>query len=269
MVELLTKLNIWSSKKLLQTHVTQHPGVDIYHEKNSSVLESDQYIDIKRKYVEGQGRPWCLSNRRPDRFRDNLNELEELLENQFIAAVAWRNIRTVQLLLSNATLVTVGIALDSADIEKIFVDRSLVGKFPDFISDGAIQENFMALSFMEKSKLALINFSKKPWNEKKDIEKLSAYEPKVSMVDLPGPSSRRIKRKCLCNKNSDLICVWWSNSIEEAWPWSPLVSESDRANLVLLSITNISSVFTVEVLAFMRTDGDPVDACFSWLILKP
>ncbi|XP_066918840.1 WD repeat-containing and planar cell polarity effector protein fritz homolog [Clytia hemisphaerica] len=263
MTELLGLFNVWSTRKYLQPHVTQHPGVNIYHEKNSNVLDSDQYIDIKKKYVEGQGRPWSLSNRRTEKFRDTLNEFEELLESQFVAGIAWRNTRTVQLLLSNAVIITITIAIDSADIEKIFIDKTLVGKLPDFISDGVIEESFMVLSFVEKSKLTIVNFSKKVTSEKKDIEKLSSYEPKVSIVDLPGPSSRRIKRNCLCNTKSDLVCVWWSNTIEEAWPWSPLVSEADRANLVLLSITNISSVFSVDVIAYMRTDGDPIDVCFS------
>jgi len=47
---------------------------------------------------------------------------------------------------------------------------------------GVVEENFMVLSFVEKSKLAIVNFSKKASNEKKDIEKLSSYEPKVVCV---------------------------------------------------------------------------------------
>lgn len=46
---------------------------------------------------------------------------------------------------------------------------------------GVVEENFMVLSFVEKSKLTIVNFSKKISNDKKDIEKLSSYEPKVGI----------------------------------------------------------------------------------------
>lgn len=32
------------------------------------------------------------------------------------------------------------------------------------------------------------------------------------------------------------LLVWWPTSSEEAWPWSPMSSEKDRANMIVLSL---------------------------------
>lgn len=258
----LALFHIWSTRRNLQPQAIQHPGIHSYHEKSSG-SDIDPYSDVKRKYVEGRGTPWFLSNKRPERLRENLNELEELLESQYIACVSWRNTRNLQFVLSNTVLVSISIAADSPDIEKIVIDKTLAGKFSEYIFDGVMEENYMFFSLLEKSKLMVVNYSKKIYNERRDMEKISFYEPKVTMIDIPGPSGRRVKRHCLRNIQSNLLCVWWTSSGEEAWPWSPLASDADRANIVLLSMTTISSVFTIDVQAYTRTDGELLDVIFS------
>lgn len=46
------------------------------------------------------------------------------------------------------------------------------------------------------------------------------------------------------------LLVWWPTSSEEAWPWSPMSSEKDRANMIVLSLHG-SVVFLVTVFTDM------------------
>lgn len=55
--------------------------------------------------------------------------------------------------------------------------------------------------------------------------------------------------------------VWWPTSSEEAWPWSPMSSEKDRANMIVLSLHGPN----IDVLTFARTECDPIYAGFSSL----
>ena len=255
--------HIWSTKRNIQPHVVQHAGVHIYNDKVAGgvIIDSDVYANVKRKYISGRGIPWNLSNKK---YRETLQELEELLERQIIACISWKNTQAVQFILSNATLVSINISCESPDIARIFIDKTLVKKLPDYISDAIIEEHFMIYSFLEKLQIVLVNFSSKlDIGEWREGDRLNTFEPKFSFVDLPGPTGFRVKKNCLCNKHLDLVCVWWAFSSEEALSWSPSSKDINRSNVVWLSLTGISSVFTVDVTSHMRTDGDLLDAVFS------
>ena len=32
------------------------------------------------------------------------------------------------------------------------------------------------------------------------------------------------------------VVAWWSGHSEEAWPWSPMTGDKDRANLVIFGL---------------------------------
>lgn len=56
----------------------------------------------------------------------------------------------------------------------------------------------------------------------------------ISYIDIPGPEGRRMKRHLAINCLQDMVICWWSAASDGAWPWSPISSERDRANLLLL-----------------------------------
>ena len=62
-------------------------------------------------------------------------------------------------------------------------------------------------------------------------EKLSKMEPRIKVMDLAGPSGRRIDRKLSSNVSGDLMLVWWRCTRDEVYPWSPIVKDQDRANV--------------------------------------
>ena len=55
-----------------------------------------------------------------------------------------------------------------------------------------------------------------------------------------------------------MIVVYWPMASEEAWPWAPMSSEEERANLCVVSISSSRPM----VVAYTRTDSDPLDVQF-------
>ncbi|KAI4494006.1 hypothetical protein M0802_009382 [Mischocyttarus mexicanus] len=69
------------------------------------------------------------------------------------------------------------------------------------------------------------------------FDKISKLEPKLSTSDLFGSNGRRLDKKIQINKPGDLILIWWKSTMNEVYPWSPVVKEHDRANIHLYRLT--------------------------------
>jgi len=266
---LISIFHIWSTKRNLQPSAVQHPAIHCYHEKSSATGDFDPYSDVKKKYIDDRGIPWCLSNKRPDRLREVLHEVEELLQQHFIVTISWKSSRNFQIVLSNGVILAITIAIDSPDIERLIIDKSLVGKLVDHLYDGVVGEGFMLFTFAEKHKALLVNCSKRLTKEvstdKKDGDKLSSFDLKLSLIKLPGSGRRGLKKNVTSNKALDMVCIWWTKTnLDAATPWSPASIDEDRANIVLFSITGISSVYTVDMVTYTSAAGELLDCSFSW-----
>ncbi|KXJ12588.1 WD repeat-containing and planar cell polarity effector protein fritz-like [Exaiptasia diaphana] len=159
----------------------------------------------------------------------------------------------------NFTVITCLVSSHSGDVEKIFIDKSLVGKIPDQVCSAIITEGFLVFAFLDKSKLLYVHLSKKSSLDFKKAEKISSLEPKLSFTDLVGPTSKRMERHLSINQRQDMIAVWWGSQSEEVWPWSPMTGEKDRSNMIIFGISGTK----LEMLCFVRTDCDPIDLSFS------
>ncbi|KAF4520653.1 hypothetical protein B566_EDAN007519, partial [Ephemera danica] len=67
-------------------------------------------------------------------------------------------------------------------------------------------------------------------------EKLGRQEAKFLTFDLGGPSGRRLERKLSLNADETMVLAWWRCAQDEVYPWSPIVRDCDRANLLVYSI---------------------------------
>ncbi|KAG8523292.1 WD repeat-containing and planar cell polarity effector protein fritz, partial [Galemys pyrenaicus] len=152
--------------------------------------------------------------------------------------------------------VLVSLSLSGPQLEKVVIDRSLVGKL---ILDTISDDSFIILSFLAQSKLCFIQFTKKMGSPdiNRRLEKLSALDFKISYYDIPGPVNRTTKRRLAINCVQDMVICWWPLVSDDAWPWAP-VSSKNRANLLLLSYAQ----GVLEVLSSVRTEWDPLDVCF-------
>ena len=72
----------------------------------------------------------------------------------------------------------------SGDLERVFIDRTFVGKLvSDCATDALLTDNFIVVSYQEKTKLDYIYFTKKipPADAIKKFEKMSVYDPRVNI----------------------------------------------------------------------------------------
>ncbi|KAF7704729.1 WD repeat-containing and planar cell polarity effector protein fritz homolog [Silurus meridionalis] len=259
----LAELTLWSSRSSLNVQDTD-VGTFQYYEKGEPVFPADQhYYSEKQHFAETRGYPWFLSKRRPERLRDALKELEELLQSNTCVCTKWRTKHCCQMLLSSGVLVT--LTLSGSQLERVGIDKTLVGRLPaDTISHAVIGERFILLSLVEKSQVCQVYFGRRnqssPELSSRRLEKLSGADIKVSSLELAGGGGRRTSRRVALNRAQDVGVCWWQGSHDEVWPWSPVPSASERANLVLLGFSESPGLM---VLSSIRTSGEPLDCCFS------
>ncbi|NXU48108.1 FRITZ protein, partial [Turnix velox] len=204
--------------------------------------------------------PWMLKSKRPDKLRDALKEVEDLMQNSHCVLSKWKNKHICQLLFHSGILVS--LSLSGPQLEKVVIDRTLVGKLiSDTISDAVLTDNFIILSFEDHNQLCLIQFTKKmdSPDTNKRLEKLSSLDFKISYTNILGPEGRRMKRHLAINCTQDMVICWWSTTSDGVWPWSPISCERNRANLLLLACARGK----LEVVSYVRTEWDPLDARFS------
>ncbi|KAM9316817.1 WD repeat-containing and planar cell polarity effector protein fritz homolog [Gastrophryne carolinensis] len=256
----LAELYLWSLKN--SWHVRDEDlGVHYYHEKKEPVPYPQYgFLEERQQLSESRGFPWVLTNKRPEKLRDNLAELEELMQSSECVLSKWKNKYVCQLLFSSGVLVS--ISLHGLQLQKLVIDRTLVGKLiSNPISDAVFTDTFIIMSFLKENKLCFIQFTKKTGSPDmhRQLEKLSSLDMKVSYTDIPGPKGRHLNRLLALNCVQDLAVCWWPLQEDDVRPWTPISSEKDRANMVLLGCTNNR----LEVLSYIRTEGNIFDAVFS------
>ncbi|KAM7118071.1 WD repeat-containing and planar cell polarity effector protein fritz homolog isoform 1-T8 [Ciconia maguari] len=290
----LTEMFLWSLKTNL--HIRDDDiGIHQYYDKKepASQMKYD-YLEEKQKLAESRDYPWMLKNKRPDKLRDTLKEVEDLMQNSQCMLSKWKNKHICQLLFHSGILVS--LSLSGPQLEKVVIDRTLVGKLiSDTITDAVLTDSFIILSFEDHNQLCFIQFTKKVNSPdiNKRLEKLSCLDFKISYIDMLGPEGRRMKRHLAINCMQDMVICWWSATSDGAWPWSPISCERDRANLLLLGcahgklegslwavvkfwctdgechnpaaleVVSTPSLQLTEVLSYVRTEWDPLDASFS------
>ncbi|XP_053919046.1 WD repeat-containing and planar cell polarity effector protein fritz homolog isoform X3 [Cuculus canorus] len=256
----LTEMFLWSLKTNLRIR-DEDIGVHQYCDKKATASQMKHgYLEEKQKLAESRDYSWILKNKRPDKLRDTLKELEDLMQNSQWILSRWKNKHICQLLFHSGILVS--LSLSGPQLEKVVIDRTLVGKLiSDTISDAILTDNFIILSFEDHNQLCFIQFTKKVDSPdvNKRLEKLSCLDFKISYIDILGPEGRRMKRHLAINSVQDMVICWWSATSDGAWPWSPISCERDRANLLLLGCAHGK----LEVLSYVRTEWDLLNAGFS------
>ncbi|XP_076016589.1 WD repeat-containing and planar cell polarity effector protein fritz homolog [Genypterus blacodes] len=259
----LAELHLWSTKSSLQVKDTDI-GIYQYYDKGepANPLEH-QYYNEKLHFSEARGYSWTPRNHRPEKLRDSLKELEELLQTNTCVHTRWRNKRCCQMMLSSGVLVT--LTLNGPQLERVCVDRTLVGRLPaNTVTDAVVTDRLILLSFLEQSQVGVVYLNKKNQDSPditKRTDKLSASDIKVVCVELCGRGQRLLRRASV-NCLQDVALCWWNldESSEEPWPWTP--TDTHGNNLVLLGCSPAEGL---KVLSSVRTEGNPLDCRFSLL----
>ncbi|XP_007428481.1 WD repeat-containing and planar cell polarity effector protein fritz homolog [Python bivittatus] len=260
MTVFLSEMHLWSLKSILYVE-DRDIGIYQYHDKKEPEPQTKVgYLYEKQQLAESRNYPWVLKNKRPEKLRDTLKELEELMQNSHCVLSKWKSKDVCQLLFPSGILAS--LSLSGPQLEQVMIDKTLMGKLiSNTISDAVLTDSFMIFSFWEQSKLCFIQFTKKANSPdvNKRLEKLSNFDFKISYVDIPELGNRRIKHHLTINIVQNMVICWWSIAKDEVWPWSPVSSKRERANLLLLKCEHGN----LEILSYMHTDGDPLDVRFS------
>ncbi|ESO86364.1 hypothetical protein LOTGIDRAFT_167175 [Lottia gigantea] len=264
MASCLCELYIWSLRNLYAIPDSVI-GCHSYHDKGELVNSKEQpYFEEKQQYVESRDLVWSPRNKRPEKLKDNLKEVEDLMSQYHCIDIRWKTKHILQVILNNGCVISFVITQTSGDVEKILLDKSMIGKFSSHtLCCSKLTDQFMVASFPDTSKIDYVYFTKRPSLAEAAVrlDKLASWEPKVMQLEIPGPKGRRLDRRFSCNIHNDHILIWWMTASDEAWPWSPMFTDKERANTVVLHANGPS----VDVLCFTRTENDPLYMTFSQL----
>uniref|UniRef100_UPI0037E90BAE WD repeat-containing and planar cell polarity effector protein fritz homolog n=1 Tax=Semicossyphus pulcher TaxID=241346 RepID=UPI0037E90BAE len=259
----LAELHLWSTKSSLQVKDTDIGTYQYYDKGEPANPLEHHYYNEKLHFCEARGYSWTPRNRRPEKLRDSLKELEELLQTNTCVHTRWRSKHCCQVMLSTGVLVT--LTLNGPQLEQVYIDRTLVGRLPAHtVTDAVLSDRLILLSFLEQSQVAAVYLNQKNQDNLETgrrTDKLSPSEIKVVCVDV-NAQGRRLHRRVGLNRLQDVALCWWSldEPGEELWPWTP--TNTHRNNLVLL---NCSPTEGLKVLSSVPTEGTPLDCRFSLL----
>ncbi|KAM4607787.1 WD repeat-containing and planar cell polarity effector protein fritz homolog [Polymixia lowei] len=262
----LAELHLWSTKSSLQVQDMDIGSYQYYDKGEPARPVQHHYYNEKRSFSEDRGYSWTPRNRRPEKLRDSLKELEDLLQTSSCVHTRWKNKHCCQLMLSSGVLVT--LTLNGPQLDRVCVDRTLVGRLPaNTVTDAVLSDRLLLLSFLEQSQVGVVYLNRKNQGSpemSRQPEKLSASDIKVVCVEVRGGAGRRLVRRVCVNHLQDVAVCWWplDNPREELWPWAPKHTHSDTHNLVLLSCSPTEGL---KVLSSVRSEGLPLDCCFSLL----
>ncbi|XP_069394869.1 WD repeat-containing and planar cell polarity effector protein fritz homolog isoform X2 [Paralichthys olivaceus] len=257
----LAELHLWSTKSTLQVKDTDIGTYQYYDKGEPAISLEHHYYNEKLQFCEARGYSWNPRNRRPEKLRDSLKELEELLQTNTCVHTRWRNKNCCQLMLCSGVLVT--LTLNGPQLKQVCVDRTLVGKLPaNTITDALLSDRLILLSFLEQNQVAAVFLNRKNQDSPESgrrTDKLSPSEIKVVSVEV-GTRGCRLRRHVGLNRLQDVALCWWNldEAGEELWPWTP--TDAHRNNLVLLSCSPTEGL---KVLSSVRTEGNPLDCRFS------
>lgn len=183
----------------------------------------------KKSFCVNSGIIYIPANKRPDKLRDRLKELEEHLLLNKIVYYSWDDNR-LKILLSTGLIVNLTINYKTGDLTNIVFDKQLFLKLQvNIISDGTIFGSQVICVCNDGHVLGYGG----PWKDGWVID---------------GGPRRRL------HYYNDWLVVYGKSEVEHPQPWSPLTKDHQRANLHLYWI----GCRDPELLAYRKTDGEPL-----------
>ncbi|XP_967164.3 WD repeat-containing and planar cell polarity effector protein fritz [Tribolium castaneum] len=236
MLTLLSEIHFWSTQEDV---IVKHPDFGSFKYYSKKDPSDSLCYQSKKKYCDQRGVIWHLPNKRPQKLRDRLKELEEYLLHNKIVCFSWSD-NHLQLLLSTGVVVTLTIDITTGDLTSLTFDKSLATKLQvNILCDGVILGPQIICICNDGHVLGFGGSWKDGW------------------IVEGGP------RRHL-NFHNDWLAVWGKCEAEHPQPWSPLGKDYQRANLHLYWV----GVRGPELLAYKKTDGDPIEVIVSRTIRR-
>ncbi|XP_063240270.1 WD repeat-containing and planar cell polarity effector protein fritz [Bacillus rossius redtenbacheri] len=255
MITLLSQAQFWTLKDEVVIKDSDF-GAFRYHEKKDAC--DSPYSESKKTYAEKRGLSWFLPNKRPDKLRDAVKELEEQLSQHKVVFCQWRDSCILQIILSSGLLVNICVDVFTGDLARVSFDKYLVGKLlSECISDVILTQSHVIVSYKD-NQMTVVHLARAGLRRGAP-EKLGRLEPRLQVLELAGPAGRRLERRLSSSLSGDMVLVWWRCARDEVYPWSPVVKDQDRANVHVYSVSGARA----ELACYYRTEFDPVCVSFS------
>ncbi|KAK3928665.1 WD repeat-containing and planar cell polarity effector protein fritz [Frankliniella fusca] len=255
MLSLLSEVHFWTLRDDITISNSDFGAFRFYDKKNN---EDTTSFEGKKSYAEKRGHVWAPQNKRPIRLKDNVKELEEHLSQQRVVLCQWRECGLLQIMFSSGLFVNVVVNIFTGDPLSITFDKFLVGKLlSDYVTDVVLTKSHLICSYND-SQLSLVYFSK-PTLKRSFPKSFSRLDSRLQTIELAGPAGRRLERKLVCNVSGDMFVVWWHSSHDEVYPWSPVVKDEDRANVLVYGVSGLK----VELLCHHRSEFELLSVLFS------
>ncbi|KPP67455.1 hypothetical protein Z043_113946, partial [Scleropages formosus] len=220
----LAELHLWSCRSSLKVADTDIGTYQFYDKGEPGGPEEHHFYREKQQFAEARGYTWTPGNQRPEKLRDSLKELE----NQVCLVHLSRHVQgspelgpRFEKLSPSELKVRQPIPSTRCSADRGCVSVTLVGTTTTDCSAGP-----SGPLFARGARNNLEGF----------LRSLTCpHLAQVCCVDLPGLPGRRLDRRVHLNSVQDMALCWWAAVDNEAWPWSPVSSQEDRTNLVLLA----------------------------------
>lgn len=258
MTSFLTSLYLLSFK---QTETVHSPDLDCIKISNKRACTQGLYCDAKSEFFRSR----CNDCKQHWGWKKSINSVEKLFKSYKCIFSSWELNQPLLLLFSNGSIVSIELNVENNTLKKIEIDNNLSGKIiASRIVDAIISENYIFITYSEP-KLTVIHinqespsFSAKILGKKRG--KLVGFDPKITHIDLFGPSSKNLERKLSLNSCKDHLLVWWKFSSDLVWPWNPSVygDRAERVNMLIYSLNEC-----IEILCTVKVQGELINAKYS------
>ncbi|XP_027845729.2 WD repeat-containing and planar cell polarity effector protein fritz homolog [Aphis gossypii] len=254
MLTFVCECHYWTLKNDLNVSYTDFSHFK-YNEKKETETSTDKII--KKNYVEASGYNWSVSNKRPLKLRDSLKYFETELHDHHLIAVEWIKKDKIAFIVSSGSTIFVTFDPATCDIIEIVSDKFLQSKFQcEQLINVSYAKQVLLCSFSDQ-KLGIIHFGR---SFDRTLNKWSFLDPKIGLFDFSNSTTnRKNERKITFNLSATMVATWSKSSLNEVYPWNPLVKDEHRANVHVYKIIGPR----LELCCYYHTKQDPLIVAFS------
>uniref|UniRef100_A0A2S2PZL8 WD repeat-containing and planar cell polarity effector protein fritz n=1 Tax=Sipha flava TaxID=143950 RepID=A0A2S2PZL8_9HEMI len=254
MLTFICEFHYWTLKNDLTVSNTDFSHFK-YNEKKETETSTDKII--KRNYVKARGFNWSISNKRPAKLRESLKNFEAELNDHHLIAVEWIKKDRIAFILDNGSTIFVTFDPTTCNLIEIVSDKFLQSKFQcEQLVNISFMKQVLLCSFSD-NKLGIIHFGR---SFDRTLNKWSLLEPKPGLFDFNNSAiNRKNERKITFNVSATMVATWSKSSLNEVYPWNPLVKDEHRANIHVYKIIGSR----LELCCYFHTKQDPLIVSFS------
>ena len=257
-MSILPYISLWTIKPIPKD--AQYPNVFYFHKK----VKQDDHVPFdlihRQEWYESHGMSWGVKNKRPEKMKDSLQEIEHLLAVFEVVGVKWLSQNLLVACLSNGVLLWL-VMSRIGNLERILIDRSVCSKIgaEKIVSQALFLDSSLIMTFLNLAVVLLIQLSRHFPNEPpKRLEKLSAYDPKHINENIPiSKSSATLSPNISVNSSQQMLLVWFQEIHGPSRREYSLGREASNLYLFRLKSSRVELVETI------HTEKCLVNAIFS------